>query len=416
MARWVRAIRHYPRFAKRCFGVKSPMKEDLSTVLCRYIRSAGPISVAEYMKIAMHHPVYGYYNNSTVLGPEGDFVTSPEISQIFGEILGVWIVNEWMNYGKNTPFDIVELGPGRGTLMVNVIKALCKFPTGSSLFRHLHFVERSDRLREMQESVISPILKTYCIKPELLWHSSLDGVPGGRVTFYLANEFFDALPIHRFQRVDDDWKEVFVSAISPSNPFEPGDQLAFVTSPSSTIAASTYLPLAGNLSDRNFVEVCPEAGAIVQKLAARIATDGGSALISDYGHLGECGDTLRAFKDHKLHDPLKDPGQADITADVDFAFLRRSVEATKEPVIFHGPVSQAYFLVHMGILLRLKLLVENTKIEEDKERLIAATEMLIGSNQMGKRFKFIALTSGRSKKEKEHIPGGFYPTWDTDKA
>ncbi|EUB64465.1 hypothetical protein EGR_00415 [Echinococcus granulosus] len=373
MPSWMRAIRHSSHLAIRCFCMKPPLKEDLNAILCRQIRSAGPISVAEYMKIAMHHPVHGYYTNFSVLGPDGDFITSPEISQIFGEILGIWIVNEWMKYSKNAPFDIVELGPGRGTLMATVIKALCKFPTGSSLFRHLYFVERSDRLRELQKSVISPILKTYCIKPELSWHSSLDEIPGGCVTFYLANEFFDALPIHRFQ-------------------------------------------LAGDLSDKNCVEICPEAGAILQKIASRIATDGGSALISDYGHLGECGDTLRAFKDHKLHDPLKDPGQADITADVDFAFLRRSVEAIKEPVIFHGPVSQAYFLVHMGILLRLKVLVERTTSEEDKKRLIAATEMLIGSNQMGKRFKFMALTPGRSEKEKEHIPAGFYPTWDTDKA
>ncbi|KAL5111119.1 Protein arginine methyltransferase NDUFAF7 mitochondrial [Taenia crassiceps] len=343
----MRVVRRCSHFARRCFGAKSLKKDDLSTILCRQIRSAGPISVADYMKIAMHHPVYGYYNSSSVLGPDGDFITSPEISQIFGE-------------------------------------ALCKFPTGSSLFRHLHFVERSDRLREIQESVIFPTLKTYCIKPEFSWHSSLDEVPGGFDLGY---------------------------AICNVN-----SELMMTGRKSFTIAASTYLPLAGNLSGRNCVEVCPEAGAIVQKLASRIATDGGSALISDYGHLGECGDTLRAFKDHKLHDPLKDPGQADITADVDFAFLRRSIESTKEPVICHGPVSQAYFLVHMGILLRLKVLVEKTELEKDKKRLIMSTEMLIGSNQMGKRFKFMALTTGRSKKEKEHIPGGFYPTWDTDKA
>ncbi|CDS41452.1 protein midA mitochondrial [Echinococcus multilocularis] len=416
MPSWMRAIRRSSHLAIRCFCMKPPLKEDLNAILCRQIRSAGPISVAEYMKIVMHHPIHGYYTNFPVLGPDGDFITSPEISQIFGEILGIWIVNEWMKYNKNTPFDIVEFGPGRGTLMATVIKVLCKFPTGSSLFRHLYFVERSDRLRELQKSVISPILKTYCINPELSWHSSLDEIPGGCVTFYLANEFFDALPIYRFQQVDGEWREVFVSVMGPSNPVESGDQLAFVTSPSSTIAASTYLPLAGDLSNKNYVEICPEAGAILQKIASRIATDGGSALISDYGHLGECGDTLRAFKDHKLHDPLKDPGQADITADVDFAFLRRSVEATKEPVIFHGPVSQAYFLVHMGIPLRLKVLVERTTSEEDKKGLIAATEMLIGSNQMGKRFKFMALTPGRSEKEKEYIPAGFYPTWDTNKA
>uniref|UniRef100_A0A5K3FJA5 Protein arginine methyltransferase NDUFAF7 n=1 Tax=Mesocestoides corti TaxID=53468 RepID=A0A5K3FJA5_MESCO len=217
-----------------------------------------------------------------------------------------------MNLNKNAPFDIVEFGPGSGALIATILKTLCKFPTGSSLFRRLHLIERSDYLRQKQETVIYPLLKTLHLKPEVKWHSSIDDVPRGCSTYYLAHEFLDALPVHRFQ-------------------------------------------LAGDLSGKNCVEVCPEAGAIVQKLAARIAADGGAALVIDYGHCGEKGDTLRAFKNHQLHDPLRDPGEADITADVDFAFLHRSIEATKEQVIVHGPVSQAYFLVHMGILMRVKV-------------------------------------------------------------
>nr|CDS27009.1 protein midA mitochondrial [Hymenolepis microstoma] len=318
-----------------------------------------------------------------------------------------------MKYGKNTPFDIIEFGPGRGSLMTSVLISLSKFPAASSLFRHLRLIELSDSLRKQQESAISSVLKTCHSKPDVTWHSSLDEIPTGLTSFYLANEFLDALPIHRFQKVDGKWREVFVDAINPSNPNELGDHLAFVTSPSDTMASTTYLPFIDDLSEKTTVEVCPEGGALVQKIASRIAADGGSALVVDYGHVGERQDTLRAFKNHELHDPLKDPGQADITADVDFAFLKRSVEASNNAVVVHGPVSQAYFLVHMGILLRLKNLVARTKNEEEKQKLIASTEMLIGTNQMGKRFKFMAITAGRSEKEKQNIPAGFYPTWQT---
>ncbi|VDL60584.1 unnamed protein product [Hymenolepis diminuta] len=414
-----RSVRGCLRLQK-CYFSPS-MKEDLHSIICRQIRSVGPMSVAEYMRLALHHPTHGYYKNSSVIGPDGDFITAPEISQIFGELLGIWIVSEWKKCGGNTPFDIVEFGPGRGSLMASVLRSLYRFPAGSSSFSHLRFIERSDNFREHQESAISSVLKTHHISPQVTWHSSLDEIPTGITTFFIANEFFDALPIHRFQKVDGKWREVFVHAINPSNPNEPGDRLAFVTSLSDTMASKAYLPLIDDLSEKTTVEICPDGGAVVQKIASRIATDGGSALIVDYGHVGERGDTLRAFKNHELHDPLKDPGQADITADVDFAFLKRSVEAANEPgmfklgVVVHGPVSQAYFLVHMGILLRLKNLVARTKNEEEKQKLIASTEMLIGTNHMGKRFKFMAITAGRSKKEKQNIPAGFYPTWQTDK-
>uniref|UniRef100_A0A5K3FH94 Protein arginine methyltransferase NDUFAF7 n=1 Tax=Mesocestoides corti TaxID=53468 RepID=A0A5K3FH94_MESCO len=289
----MRVIRSVQHWCRRTLSVQACRSDNLHSIICRQIRSAGPMSVAEYMKLAMHHPVYGYYKKSEVVGPGGDFITSPEISQVFGELLGVWIVNEWMNLNKNAPFDIVEFGPGSGALIATILKTLCKFPTGSSLFRRLHLIERSDYLRQKQETVIYPLLKTLHLKPEVKWHSSIDDVPRGCSTYYLAHEFLDALPVHRFQLVDGKWREVFVNAVNPVNPNELGDQLSFFVSRSLTMACETYLPLAGDLSGKNCVEVCPEAGAIVQKLAARIAADGGAALVIDYGHCGEKGDTLR---------------------------------------------------------------------------------------------------------------------------
>ncbi|BHF61613.1 hypothetical protein SprV_0100458800 [Sparganum proliferum] len=174
---------------------------------------------------------------------------------------------------------------------------------------------------------------------------------------------------------------------------------------------SAYLQLAGDLENRDCVEVCPEAGAILQKIAQRVSDDGGAALVVDYGHAGELGDTLRAFKNHELHDPLKDPGEADITADVDFAFLRRSVEAVNKPVVVHGPVTQAYFLVHMGFMARLKVLVQKCQSEDDKKNLIASSEMLLGSDKMGKRFKFMAILPRGDSPDQPYVPAGFFPTW-----
>ncbi|KAL7061860.1 hypothetical protein AAHC03_0168 [Spirometra sp. Aus1] len=319
-----------------------------------------------------------------------------------------------MRFGTQTPFDIVEFGPGRGTLLSNILRAINKFPKVASGLQNLHLIERSDRLRAVQQSTLSPLLKGLKPNPSIHWHSSLDELPHGRCSYFLAHEFFDALPIHRFQRVDGKWHEVFVDVMdSASESSDDGvaDQLIFRASRTPTLTMSAYLQLAGDLENRNCVEVCPEAGAILQKIAQRVSDDGGAALVVDYGHVGELGDTLRAFKNHELHDPLKDPGEADITADVDFAFLRRSVEAVNKPVVVHGPVTQAYFLVHMGFMARLKVLVQKCQSDEDKKTLIASSEMLLGSDKMGKRFKFMAILPRGDPSDKPYVPAGFFPTW-----
>uniref|UniRef100_A0A0X3NL55 Protein arginine methyltransferase NDUFAF7 n=1 Tax=Schistocephalus solidus TaxID=70667 RepID=A0A0X3NL55_SCHSO len=326
----------------------------------------------------------------------------------------LWRVNERLRFATQTPFDIVEFGPGRGTLLSNILRAISKFPKVASEFQKLHLVERSDRLRAVQQSTLGPLLDALKLSPAIHWHSSLDEIPRGQCSYYLAHEFFDALPIHRFQKVNGKWHEVFVDVMdahSESSTHGTAEQLIFRASQPPTLTMSVYLQLAGDLENRNCVEVCPEAGAILQKIAQRVADDGGAALVVDYGHVGESGDTLRAFKNHELHDPLKDPGQADITADVDFAFLRRSVEATNTPVVVHGPVTQAYFLVHMGFMARLKVLVHKCHLEEDKKNLIASSEMLLGSDKMGKRFKFMAILPRSDSVDQSYVPAGFFPTW-----
>nr|VZH94979.1 unnamed protein product [Spirometra erinaceieuropaei] len=347
------------------------------------------------MKLALHHPIYGYYKNSDVVGPDGDFITSPEISQIFGELMN-------------------ECGLERRLRLTSWNSALDVGPSCPIFLGQSTNFQKSDRLRAVQQSTLSALLEGLKPNPSIHWHSSLDEIPQGRCSYYLAHEFFDALPIHRFQKVDGKWHEVFVDVMdSASESSDDGvaDQLIFRASRTPTLTMSAYLQLAGDLENRNCVEVCPEAGAILQKIAQRVSDDGGAALIVDYGHAGELGDTLRAFKNHELHDPLKDPGEADITADVDFAFLRRSVEAVNKPVVVHGPVTQAYFLVHMGFMARLKVLVQKCQSDEDKKNLIASSEMLLGSDKMGKRFKFMAILPRGDPSDKPYVPAGFFPTW-----
>ncbi|XP_045917535.1 protein arginine methyltransferase NDUFAF7, mitochondrial isoform X3 [Micropterus dolomieu] len=265
------------------------------------IKATGPIPVAEYMREVLTNPVTGYYVRNNMLGPDGDFITSPEISQIFGELLGVWIISEWMGAGGPKQLQLVELGPGKGSLAADVLRVLSQLRSvlGEASVS-LHLVEVSPALSRLQAQNLTgnrsqeadaedePVYRrgeTAAGLP-VSWYRRLDDVPTG-FSIFLAHEFFDALPIHKFQRTQKGWREVMVD-IDP----EKGDQLRFVVAPSPTLASSTLVQ-AGERRDH--VEVCAEGGVVVQQLARRIVEDGGAALIADYGHDGTKTDTFRVL-------------------------------------------------------------------------------------------------------------------------
>lgn len=362
------------------------------------ITATGPISVAEYMREALTNPVAGYYVKNDMLGAGGDFITSPEISQIFGELLGVWCVSEWMAAGKSNMFQLVELGPGRGSLASDILRVFSQLKTvlGETDIS-VHLVEVSPKLSQFQAECLTggntqssdgdqPVYRSGTTRTGLpiYWYRRVEDIPRG-FSVFLAHEFFDALPIHKFQKTEKGWREVMVD-IDPESP----EKLRFVVSHSPTLASSVLIQKDEN---RQHVEVCPEGGVIVQKLANRIAEDGGAALIVDYGHDGTKTDTFRGFKGHQLHNVLEAPGMADMTADVDFSYLRKM---TGNEVTCLGPITQISFLKNMGIDSRLQVLLRNCHDPSTRAQLIHSYDMLINPEKMGHRFQFFSvLNRGR---------------------
>ncbi|XP_051469808.1 protein arginine methyltransferase NDUFAF7, mitochondrial isoform X2 [Apus apus] len=353
------------------------------------LRATGPVTVAEYMREALTNPGQGYYTRRGGIGDSGDFITSPEISQL----IGIWYISEWMAMGKPKAFQLVELGPGRGSLTDDILRV---FKQLTSLLSKcdvsIHLVEVSPKLSKMQALMLTggkvqsnPQEESAYMKGvsktgiPIFWYRDIQDVPPG-YSFYLAHEFFDALPIHKFQRTEKGWREVLVD-IDPEIP----DQLRFVLSPSSTPATENFIQPE---ETRDHVEVCPEAGVIIQRLACRIEKDGGAALVADYGHDGTKTDTFRGFRNHKLHDVLKDPGTADLTADVDFSYLRKMTQGRTATL---GPIKQQEFLKNMGIDLRLQVLLQNSRDTATREQLLHSYDMLMNPKKMGDCFNFFAL-------------------------
>ncbi|XP_014326552.1 protein arginine methyltransferase NDUFAF7, mitochondrial [Xiphophorus maculatus] len=361
------------------------------------IRSTGPITVSEYMREVLTNPVAGYYVRKMMLGAEGDFITSPEISQVFGELLGVWMVSEWMAAGRPGRLQLVELGPGKGSLMADVLRVFGQLRSvvgGASV--SVHLVEVSPVLSRVQAETLTgtggqeasgepdPAGPEYrrgetAAGVPVSWYRRLEDVPAG-FSIFVAHEFFDVLPVHKFQRTEKGWREVLVD-LDPANP----GRLRLVLSPGPTLASSSLVQ-AGE--GRSHVEVCPEGGAIVQLLARRIQQQGGAALIADYGHDGTKTDTFRGFKGHQLHDVLSDPGGADLTADVDFSFLRRMAGGG---VACLGPVTQRAFLKNMGGDARMQVLLRNCSDPSSRKQLIQSYDLLTSPAHMGERFLFLCL-------------------------
>ncbi|XP_075002733.1 protein arginine methyltransferase NDUFAF7, mitochondrial isoform X2 [Calonectris borealis] len=368
------------------------------------LRATGPVTVAEYMREALTNPSQGYYTRRGGIGESGDFVTSPEISQL----IGIWYISEWIATGKPKAFQLVELGPGRGTLIDDILRVFNQLASLlSKCDVSIHLVEVSPKLSEIQALMLTggkvqsnPEDKSAYMKGisktgiPIFWYRDIQDVPPG-YSFYLAHEFFDALPIHKFQRTEKGWREVLVD-IDPEVP----DQLRFVLSPSSTPATQNFIQPE---ETRDHVEVCPEAGVIIQRLACRIEEDGGAALVADYGHDGTKTDTFRGFQNHKLHDVLRAPGTADLTADVDFSYLRKMTQGRTATL---GPIKQWEFLKNMGIDLRLQVLLQNSRDSATHEQLLHSYDMLMNPKKMGDRFNFFALLPHHrlAHPDKKHKP------------
>ena len=338
----------------------------LRDILLRQIRAQGPISVADYMTQCLLHPRYGYYTTRDPLGVAGDFTTAPEISQMFGELLGLWLAQVWMDQGAPSPFALAELGPGRGTLMADILRATARVP-GFHGGVCVHLVEASPRLRAEQAKRVTGAV----------WHDDVTTLPDDVPLFVVANEFFDALPIRQFLRVGEAWAERMVGA--------QGETLAFGLAPPAPLAALAHR--LADTSDGQMVETCAPAVPIMAALAARIAQNGGCALVVDYGDWRSRGDTLQAVRAHAFDDPLAHPGQADLTAHVDFEAL-----ALAAAPLWAAPLTpQGVLLTRLGIEARASRLAEGLT-GPAREQHLAAFRRLTGPQDMGQVFKALALT------------------------
>jgi NADH dehydrogenase [ubiquinone] 1 alpha subcomplex assembly factor 7 len=304
----------------------------LAHLLAARIARTGPISIADYMTDCLLHPEHGYYATRDPFGQSGDFITAPEISQMFGELLGLCMAQAWIDQGRPAPVILAELGPGRGTLMADALRAT-KSIAGFHDALTVHFVEASPVLRAAQAKAV----------PDAVWHDSFDTLPDHPL-FLIANEFFDALPIRQFIRDTDGWREKMVGLEN--------DALHLGLSSPAPLAR-----LADRLDDTkngDVVEFCPALPHIMQGIGTQIAAQGGLALVIDYGDWASQGDTLQALKAHEHVDPLQMPGACDLTAHVDFAAIAQHASPAK----FTKLTQQGVFLERLGITARAQSLAK----------------------------------------------------------
>jgi NADH dehydrogenase [ubiquinone] 1 alpha subcomplex assembly factor 7 len=327
------------------------------------------------MAEVLAHPTRGYYTTRDPLGAQGDFVTAPEVSQMFGELLGLWCAEAWQRLGRPAAVNLVELGPGRGTLMSDALRAVRVLP-GFREAVDVHLVEISPALRARQAETLA----AQGVTPT--WHDEVSHLPEGPL-LVLANEFFDALPIRQFERTPEGWAERLVG-------YDPADDdLRFaLTRPSAEAAA--FVPLHLHAAEPgSVVEVCPGGGAIAWELARRIAAQGGAALFIDYGYAQPDGrPTLQAVRRHARAEVLSQPGRADLTAHVDFGALARA--ARQGGVAAHGPVAQGTLLNTLGLAERAAVLQGNATPDQARG-IEAARERLSAPDGMGDLFKALAL-------------------------
>jgi NADH dehydrogenase [ubiquinone] 1 alpha subcomplex assembly factor 7 len=348
----------------------------LESEIRRLIGVAGPMPIAEYMRLCLTHPQHGYYINRDPLGAGGDFVTSPEISQMFGELIGLWMASVWRQMGAPENVRLIELGPGRGTLIQDALRA-AKVVDGFREAIVLHLVEISPALRQVQERRLAEL------GTPVFWHDRLEEVAGGP-SIVIANEFIDALPVHQAIKQSDGWHERVVG-IGPDGGFFIG-------------AADEPLPFFAASMPRGLRQA-PE-GAIYEwrddgialELGRRMRADG-AALIIDYGHAHYgLGDTLQAVAGHSFTDPLRAPGQADLTAHVDFEALAQSAESMGANI--HGPIRQRDLFLRLGIERRAAALKASAPQNKAAEIEIAFSRLIAdGARGMGELFKAIAIAA-----------------------
>lgn len=354
-----------------------PPMTPLAEKMARIIEQAGPLKISDFFALCLADPDHGYYQTREPFGRSGDFITAPEVSQLFGEMIGVFLVHAWQAQGAPGQVRIAEIGPGRGTLMSDALRVIAKL--APELYAHatIHMVETSERLRNEQRQTLVRI------KDRISWHQAFEEIPAG-FTLMIANELFDAIPIHQFVKTPSGFRERVVG-------LDENGRLAFGIGTGSF--DPSLLPVdEATVPEGEIFELAPARSAVMQAVASKIVRDGGTALSIDYGHLVTgFGDTLQAIYRHEFDTPLARPGEADLTSHVDFQALAEAALAVGAHL--HRPLSQGEFLVGLGLVERAGALgtgrdaLTQAAIRDAVNRLAGE-----GEGRMGALFKVLAIS------------------------
>tara|TARA_R110002012_G_scaffold14426_2_gene59659 strand:+ start:1796 stop:2860 length:1065 start_codon:yes stop_codon:yes gene_type:complete len=334
--------------------------------IIEHIHANGPMRIDEYMAMCLLHPTGGYYTTRDPFGAEGDFVTAPEISQMFGELIGLCLAQTWLSQGAPDRFTLAELGPGRGTLMADILRATRAVP-GFVQAAQITLVEASASLRDVQRKALAGHAVHWC--------DSADALPD-QPLYLIANEFFDALPIRQFLRDGTGWRERQVGVTDGA--------LCFGLGP--VLPQPAFADRLADTQEGDLIEDCAQLAPTVQAITALISAHGGAALIIDYGDWHSLGDTFQALRGHQSVDPLTAPGQCDLTAHVDFEKLALAAAPAQHSRI----TPQGVFLERLGITQRAQTLA-TTMTGKQLENHIAAHRRLTHPSEMGNLFKVIGL-------------------------
>ena len=341
------------------------------------------------MQACLGDPEFGYYIAREPFGLSGDFITAPDVCQIFGELLGLWCVQVWSELGQPDNCKLIELGPGRGALMSDALRAASLVPEFLQSVE-VHFVETSKALRAQQEQLIKAQAKEHGRKlPQLFWHDKLADVPPGP-SFLLANEFLDALPIRQYQFKHGAWFERLVG-------LDETGAFTYLLADQASDNPDDLSLMPSAPVDGDFLETRPATKRLLKQIAKRASTHPFNGLFIDYGYDTRAfGDSFQAIKNHQFSDPLSDQGLADVTAHVDFASL---VQTAKELGLkVAGPVTQRDFLIALGVQERAAQLMQAQENIMDAGQFMTGLQRLIEPDQMGSLFKVVALSAARASK------------------
>ena len=367
-------------------SASKPALTPLGQRIAAMIQETGPMSVAEYMHLCLNDPRHGYYPNQTAIGREGDFITAPEISQMFGELIGIWALAIWQAIGRPNPFILAEVGPGKGTLMADLLRATAKYP-GFNQSAKVRLIETSPEMIREQKTRLA------AYSANIAWLDDLDQIEDLPLIL-IANEFLDVLPLRQFLKTSEGWFEHCIG-------LNENGRLGWVTGAAMPDLQKMPEP-ANEAPEGTIFETSPAREAWVQQLSERIVKFGGGALLIDYGHANsQLGATFQAVRDHKQVDPLDSPGLADLTAHVDFGALQEistDIGAHASKIL-----SQGEFLQMMGLAERAGALGAD-KSAKQRAEIRSQAERLVMPEQMGSLFKVMAIISPNLARAVINIP------------